>query len=185
MIIALLFIKNSLKGSWTLFLAYWRVLIPILILAYGAYSFNALYKAKNEAVLALATFKQAIALERQLQVAEIAIKSKIAQKEVAQAEQLHTTQLGLIKDAYDKRHKTNINTIFALRDELRTKVASDSFKMPDPYTDTIRTTDEWQNSYRTLVTKYETLVDACSVTTSDYNLLREWADASCNQVGCE
>lgn len=181
----MLFIKNALKGSWTLFLAYWRVLIPILILAYGAYSFNALYKAKNKAVLELANFKQAIAIERQLKQAEHAIKLQVTKREVKQAEQLHIVQLGLIKDAYDKRHKTNINTIANLRDSLRTQIASDSFKMPDAYENTSRTTEQWRNDYATAVRKYETLVNACSVTTSDYNLLREWADASCNQIGCE
>jgi hypothetical protein len=183
--IALLFVKNALNGALRLFLAHWRVLIPLLIVAYGLYQFNALYKAKNDAINELASFKQAIAIKVREQEIENAIKLQIAKKEVEQSEQTYARQIEVIKNVYEKRTKTDVNTIADLRNRLREQIASDTFTMPDPYTNSERTAQEWQNSYATIVGQYQNLIDACSITTSDYNLLRDWADTSCNQIGCQ
>lgn len=185
MTIALLFIKNALNVALSLFLAHWRVLLPILIVAYCLHSYNALYKAKKEAINELASFKQAIAIKVRVQEIENAIKLQIAQKEVEQAELIHAKQIEGIKNVYEKRTKTNFNTIANLRDQLRDQIASDTYAMPNAYSDTERTAQEWSDSYAAIVRQYKNLTDACRITTSDYNLLREWADTACNQVGCE
>ncbi|MES2500823.1 MAG: hypothetical protein V4570_09810 [Pseudomonadota bacterium] len=181
----LLTAKSILNGALRLFLEHWRVLIPLLIVAYCLYAFNAMYKAKNEAINELSAFKQAIAVKVREQEIEQAIKLSIAQQAVEKSQLDHSKQIEAIKNDYAKRYQVNVNTIASLRNSLREKVRSDTFAIPEIDPNTERTADEWRNSYSAIDRQYKNLVDACSITTIDYNLLRDWADIACNQIGCE
>lgn len=180
----LLFLKSAFSNALKLFLEHWRIIIPLLILAYALYSYNALRIERNAAVTALSDFKTQIAIKVREQEIENAIKLESARKEIEQSAVNHKSQLEAIKNDYAKRNKTNINTIANLRDELREKVRSDTFAIPQVEPNTERTAEEWRNSYATIVNQYQNLIDACKITTSDYNLLRDWADEACNQIGC-
>ena len=174
-----------LSIAWRFIAKYWPIILAMVILGYCLFKYNSATDARDKAINELAAFKQAIAIKVREQEIENVIKLQIAKTEVVQATTIHTKQIEAIKNDYAKRNKVNVDTIANLRDSLRAQVASDTFKMPEAYTDSKRSTEEWSNSYAAVIKQYETLVDACKITTSDFNLLREWADASCNQVGCE
>jgi hypothetical protein len=119
-----------------------------------------------------------------MQKAKNEILRKQAETKVTNIVANHTKELEAIKHEYEKRNKVADITINDLRNRLRSKV-SDSISLPIIDTDTERTAEEWRNSYATISNQYQTLIDACTITTLDYNALRGWADTACNQVGCE
>jgi len=174
-----------LSIAWRFLAKYWPIILAMVILGYCLYKYNSATDERDKAINELAAFKQAIGIKVREQEIENVIKLQIAKTEVVQATTTHIKQIEAIKNDYSKRNKVNVDTIANLRDSLRAQVASDTYSMPEAYTDTKRTTEEWRNDYGTVVKQYETLVDACKITTSDFNLLREWADISCDQVGCE
>ncbi len=132
-----------------------------------------------------ALFKQDIQVKSDKQALENALKAEIAEKQIEDSQFIHAKQLELLKGAYEKRNQVNVNTIANLRGKLREQVRSDTFTMPQIESDTSRTAQEWGQHYTKLTRQYQTLADACSITTSDYNLLRDWADTGCQQIGCE
>ena len=171
--------------AWRFLAKYWPIILAMVILGYCLYKYNSATDERDKAINELAAFKQAIGIKVREQEIENVIKLQIAKTEVVQATTTHIKQIEAIKNDYAKRNKVNVDTITGLRDSLRNQVASDTYQMPEAYTDSKRTAEEWRNSYAAVVKQYENLIDACKITTSDYNLLREWADASCDQVGCE
>ena len=170
---------------WRYMAKYWPIILAVVILGYCLFKYNSATSARDEAINELEAFKQAIAIKVREQEIENAVKLSIAKKEVEQAEQIHSKQIEVIKNAYDKRNKTDVNTIANLRNELRKKVRSDTFTIAKIDPNSERTAEEWRNSHTALAGQYENLVDACRLTTSDYNLLRNWADSACSQMGCE
>lgn len=132
-----------------------------------------------------AIFKQDMQIKADAQALENSQKALKAAKEIQDAQLTHATQLEKLKNDYDKRNKTHINTIANLRNKLRDQLRADTFTSTEVETDTTRTAEEWAINYANLARKHNTLTHACAITTADYNLLRDWADAACNQIGCE
>jgi len=159
---------------------HWKIILMLLICWYAYAQKTAHTRAVNE----LEAFKQNIAELAAKQAHENEIKRIKAELSIKSAQNAHTKQIEDIKNAYAKTHKLTTLTIADLRNRLRQSV-SDTFSLPEVGSDTERTTEEWANSYAAFTGQYQTLVDACAITTSDYNLLRGWADDACLQVGCE
>lgn len=144
------------------------------------------YKTRYNAIVSdYANFKADIAKQVAMKEAENATLRRIAQSQVANIVKTHNTQLDTIKAEYEKRNKVNVNTIANLRNELRNKVRANSFTLPQTPSDTSGTAEEWRNSHSAIAGQYQTLIDACTITTVDYNTLRAWADNACLTVGCE
>lgn len=177
--------KSIISTIASFILTHWRVFLVLAILAYTYYAFNKLQAQRDDAITALNHLNQSIERETIKRKAEDKIKRSIALKEIQISQEIHSKQLELVKNEYEKRNKINVNTIASLRNELREKVRSDTFAIPQVDTNTERTSEEWRNSYTTAIGQYQNLVSACKVTTLDYNSLREWADSACNQIGCE
>lgn len=144
------------------------------------------YKSAYErAVLRLDVFKAEIATVTAVKEAENKALRKIAASQLNDVTEKYTNQLDNIKADHEKRNKVNVGTIANLRNELRNKIATDSFTMPEAPTNPTTTAEEWRNSHSAAIGQYETLKSGCAITTNDYNLLRDWADIACDQVGCE
>jgi hypothetical protein len=143
-------------------------------------------KTRYEAVVVeFEAYKANIARLADMRKIENEILRKQAVASLADAQKTYDNNLKAIKNEYLKKQKLDSVTIGDLRSRVRDTITADSVRLPETVADSSWTAEQWSDSYRALVTKYESLVLACSVTTNDYNLLRDWADASCKQVGCE
>lgn len=112
-----------------------------------------------------------------------ALKAEYAKKQIIEATIKHQAIIESIKNEYNRSQKSNIATISDLRSQLRDSLTSAN-SLPDIETDTELTAEKWRNNYTAIAGQYQTLKTACAITTQDYNTLRDWADASCEQVGC-
>jgi hypothetical protein len=130
-------------------------------------------------------YKTSVQLHHDMQKAKNEILRKQAETTLNDATVIYDNNLKAIKNEYLKKQKLDSVTIGDLRNKLRDQLAADAFTVPKAPADTSATSEEWRDSYRTLARQYETLKYGCAITTNDYNLLRDWSDAACEQVGCE
>ena len=162
----------------------WRFVLPIILISVmSLYCFS--LKMRYSAIASeLEALKANIAYQTQIQQVKNYILRKQAEKSLNDAQLTYDENLKAIKNEYLKKQKLDNVTIAVLRDRLRDKIASDSFTVSNTPADTA-STEEWRNSYATINRQYETLKQACAITTNDFNLLREWADIACNTVECK
>ena len=168
----------------TFLLTRWRFVLPIILISVmSLYCFS--LKMRYTAIASeLEALKANIAYQTQIQQVKNDILRKQAEKSLNDAQLTYDENLKAIKNEYLKKQKLDNITIADLRDRLRDKIASDSFTVSNTPADTA-SAEEWRNSYATINRQYETLKQACTITTADYNLLREWADIACNTVECK
>ena len=178
-------LKTFFSGALKLFLEYWYIIIPALLIAYLWNDARIESNRADKAVSALNLLKTGIDLAAKTKTIEDALKRSQAAREIELSHVGHTKQIEVVKNEYEKRNKVIVNTVADLRHQLRERVRSDAFNIPEIKPDTAQSAEEWRNSYRTVATQYQNLKDACIVTTLDYNSLRDWADSACRQVGCE
>ena len=181
----LLGLKAFFSGALQILIKYWYIVIPALIILYLWNDARTEGNRADKAVSELSLLKAGIELAKKEKAIEDALKRSQAAREIEISHNAHEQRLEVIKNEYAKRNKIDVGTIATLRDQLRERVRGDTFTIPEIEPNTSRTTEEWRNSYTAIAGQYETLKDACKVTTLDYNLLRDWADAACRQVGCE
>lgn len=175
-----LFIKAALSRVLDLFTRYPLQFILVLVCCYAFWQ-----KAHYDALLSdYEAYKRSIQYQVDMAKVKNEVLRKQAETKVTNIVANHTKELEAVKHEYEKRNKLANITITDLRNRLRSKV-SDSISVPIIDTNTERTTEEWRDSYRTISNQYQTLIDACTITTLDYNALRGWADTACEQVGCE
>lgn len=168
----------------TFLMARWKLVLPIILIAVML-SITFYYKTRYALTLnELEALKRNIEYQAEIQKVKNDMLRKQAEKSLQDAQAAYDNNLKAIKNEYLKKQKLDNVTINDLRDQLRDKIASDSFTMPITAENTGWTSQEWADSHRTIIAKYESLVLACAITTSDFNLLRDWADAACIQVGC-
>lgn len=113
-----------------------------------------------------------------------ALKLQYAQKQIDEATNEHSLLVQKIKADYEKRNKVNLNTIDDLRTRLRDQIRADINAVPIAENPDW-TTEQWGERYSAVIRQYDTLVDACKVTTLDYNNLRTWADEACLIAECK
>lgn len=176
-----LMIKSFFSKAIDVFMRYPLQIILVLVCMYVFWQ-----KTRYDAIVSeYEAFKAEIVQAEKMQQIKNEILRKQAQKSLDDATSIYEANIKAIKNEYLKKQKLDSITINDLRDKLRQQIASDTFTMPETFTDTSRTAEEWRNRHSAVVEKYETLASACAITTNDYNFLRDWADAACNQVGCE
>ena len=163
----------------------WRTVLPIILISLmSIYCFYA--KTRYTAIASeLEALKANIAYQTQIQQVKNDILRKQAEKSLNDAQLTYDENLKAIKNEYLKKQKLDNVTIADLRDRLRDKIASDSFTVSNTPADTEKSAEVWRDSYGAIAGQYETLKQACAITTNDFNLLREWADIACNTVECK
>lgn len=175
----------SIKSIFTKLLAFvlehWRIVLIVGICLYAYWN-----KTRYENTLfQFQAYKAEIAQQVAIAERENALLRKQAEARIHDAQNEYNKTVEAIKNDYLKKQKRDAITINELRNRLRETIAADTFTMPETPSNSDGTAEEWRNSYATLIRKYESLKSGCALTTGDYNLLREWADAACNQVDCE
>jgi hypothetical protein len=181
MLIVFTLFKTFISNAIGFILKHWKAVLIVLICLYAF-----MQKTRYEAVVVeFEAYKANIARLADMRKIENEILRKQAVASLVDAQKTYDDNLKAIKNEYLKKQKLDSVTIGDLRSRLQNTITADSFRVPEVVTDSSWTAEQWSDSYRTLAGKYDTLALACSVTTNDYNLLRDWADASCKQVGCE
>lgn len=170
---------------WDLLLTRWKLIVPIILISSMALAIYFYKSAYERSVLRLDVFKAEIATVTAVKEAENKALRNLAELLLTDSTKKYTSQLDKVKADYEKRNKTNIGTIVNLRNELRNKIATDSFTLPEATTNPNATAEEWRERHSAIVGRFETLKYACIITTADYNALRDWADIACLTVGCE
>lgn len=177
---AWLIFKSFIGKALDLLTRYPLQILLVLVCLYALWK-----RASYDAIVhEYANYKTNVAYQATLQKAKNEILRKQAEASVKEAETIYDNNLKAIKNEYLKKQKLDSITIGNLRNSLREQVRADSFTVPETPADTA-SAEEWRKHYATAIRQYETLVDACRLTTNDFNLLRDWADISCLQVGCE
>lgn len=152
---------------------HWRVILIALIL--GALFF---YKSRYEStVQELADYKSEIAQAAKLQQLKNDLLQKTAAKHVNDIVAVYQSELESINAEYKKRNHTADITIANLREQLRDKIRSDSFTVPEVAKASSLTAEEWRERYAALAGQYETLKEGAAITTSDFNTCRKLLDA--------
>lgn len=173
-------IRNVTGYIIDLFIRYPLQIIIVLLCLYGFWQKLQIDDIEQE----YTEYKRNIQYQVDMAKVKNEVLRKQAETSVKQLTEAHAKNIEAVKHEYEKRNKLADITISDLRNRLRSKV-SDSISLPIINTDTERTAEEWRNSYTAISDQYQTLIDACTITTLDYNALRGWADTACNQVGCE
>lgn len=181
-----------LTAAWIIFKSFFSKLIdlftryPLQIILVLVCIYAFWQKTRYDAIAYdFEAYKTSVQLQADMQKAKNEILRKQSESSLKDAELTYDNNLKAIKNEYLKKQKLDSVTIGDLRQRLRDKIRADTFTVSEAPADTSATTEEWRDSYRAIASQYQTLVDACSITTLDYNLLRDWADISCLQVGCE
>jgi len=168
-----------------LLLSKWRLAVPIILIACLSLS-TFYYKTRYGAIASkYEAYKASIVQATKVQELKNDILRKQAEQSLNEATVIYDNNLKAIKNEYLKKQKLDSVTIGDLRNRLRDQIRTDSFTVSEAPADTETDTEIWRNHYATVTRQYETLVNACRITTNDFNLLRDWADISCLQVGCE
>ena len=171
-----LFFSNAIP----FIIARWRIILTGLMLcllyyykARGdsiAHEFNA-YKTEQANQIALA--QQAIKLNR-----AIADKN-LADSEAKAAADIKRLKLDRNKITQDlENEKTNITNL--LNDAYSLRVAGSNCALPKTSTNTSGLAESERNAHATIA-----IIEACKLTTIDYNRLRAWSDNACLIAGCE
>ena len=177
-------LKLLIPSIFSIFTKYLTVGLIILLSLISLYAY---YEKTRYAVAMhqIDTIKQDYALQVANRQAENTVKLNLANQQINLLTKLHLDQLNSVKGQYEKTNKLSNITISNLRNELRDKINSDSIGLPEIASDSVRSSTEWKSSYSTLAKQYETLIAGCKITTSDYNLLREYSDNNCLIFGCK
>lgn len=179
--IAWIFIKSFFSKLIDIFMRYPLQIIIVLVCIYAFWQ-----KSRHDAIASdYEVYKASIVQASKMQQLKNDILRKQAESSLKDAELTYDNNLKAIKNEYLKKQKLDNITIGDLRNRLREQIRADSFTVSEAPADTETDPKVWREHYATINRQYETLVSACQVTTNDFNLLREWADISCLQVGCE
>lgn len=181
MTIALMFIKSLFSKAINVFMRYPLQIILVLLCLYAFWQ-----KTRYDEIFSdYEAYKASIVQAVKLQQIKNEILRKKAEQSLKDAELIYDNNLKAIKNEYLKKQKLDSVTISNLRNRLRDQLRTDTFIVSNAPADTETSAEVWRNSYSAINRQYETLKQACAITTNDFNLLREWADIACNQVGCK
>ena len=181
MITAAWLIFKSIVGKVIdLFMRYPLQFILVLVCCYAFWQ-----KTRYDAIAYdFEAYKTSVQLQADMQKAKNEILRKQAEVSLNDAVLTYDNNLKAIKNEYLKKQKLDSVTIGDLRNRLRDQLAASGYTVPETPSDT-ENTEVWRERYSKLAGQYETLKYGCAITTADFNVCRDWADISCNQVGCE
>jgi biopolymer transport protein ExbB/TolQ len=188
MLSALLFMKSLFSGAISFVMKHWRIVLPLLAILYCVYEYSSQVRRANNAERDLAAYIEDVenkAREIQFQNnVKLAVAKKtmeineVRAKKQMEAEKLERQrEAAKLKELYEKRDS---NTKFNFSERLRMQAEVHSNGVAKITSNTSGFTEGERNSNAAFIT----LENACKVTTIDYNRLRTWADAACEQVGC-
>lgn len=191
-----LLLKSFFSGAMSFMARYWRIILPVLILAAAYLYVNSLQGQRDEAKKALSDYKAAQTALATQQIAENAIKLAKGKVSVNFSDQSATAQLTQLN--LDRKHETdNIKALYEdkianLKHNLAKRLQSsttDSASKTTIVTSDTETDSAAQSISNAAVTRiqaqYDTLENACIITTVDFNNLRTWADIVCDIAVCE
>lgn len=163
-------------------LTHWKAFL-LLAMVLAIFHYKTAYEREKSAYLThLASDMKASEIRK----AENKVKEDRHIKDVLTLMDKHDNELELIKNEYLKRTKKDSITIANLRSQLRDQLAADtSAGLPNFEGDASADSEVWRERYRAVIKQYETLKDACTITTSDFNACRAWADSACETVVCK
>ena len=171
---------NVMRYVFDLFMRYPLQISLVLICLYCFWQ-----KTRYDAIVSeFEAFRADIAQQAKIQQIKNDILRKQAEKQVKDLTEIHAHNLEAIKHEYEKTHNTDVGTIDDLRKRLLSELR-DSYTMPPFATDTETNPEKWREHYATLDRQYETLKQACTITTSDFNACRSWIDTACDMVECK
>ena len=167
-------------------LKYWKqVGIAFAIIALVGY-IGVLKHQRDSARLDLKEFKLVIEAERveaQLKNAAMERESSRKQSELVVT---HSVTVNQIRDYYENRIKTFSNANAALDNRLRVEANNYRTRLSEAVKAASQSTKGGGNSDPAIVGRdYETLREACSITTADYNALYEAWEIECRIKGCQ
>jgi hypothetical protein len=185
----LLIAKQIFSGALAFVMKHWRVFLVLAMVMVTWYQFNALRNERDIAVTSLTNMVNAYNHEVSKIEAEYAAKAMEAKLAIAIGETRHQQDMEKhqlnaaiaakkLKDLYENKIA---GTNFNWAERVRLQTAANPGGRPEAKTDS----GELAEGLRECDAAFTTLEQACKVTTADYNLLRVWADAACDQVGCE
>jgi hypothetical protein len=188
MLSALLFIKSFLGGAISFVMKHWRIILPLLAILYCVYEYSSQVRRADNAERDLAAYiEDADDKAREIQFhnnVKLAVAKKTLEiNEVRAKKQMEVEKLerqreaANLKGLYEKRDS---NTKFNFSERLRMQAEIHSNGTAKIASDSSGFTEGERNCNAAFIT----LENACKVTTIDYNRLRTWADAACEQVGC-
>jgi len=177
----LLRIKSVLSAAITFIIAHWQEFIVLALCLSILWYRNAYIAEKGKFEAHIVADKQAY----EMRVIENRIKEGVHTKVITELNNLHSKEIESIRSDYAKRNKNDAITIADLRKQLRDQLAADTFGLPTSPSDTEGNPEVWREHYSTLAGQYQTLKDACTITTSDFNALRKWGDSACELVTCK
>ena len=193
----LIFLKlaSSFMFSWLgkifeFLIKYWRITVPLLIVAYSLHLYFAQLERAEKAEQALATYQTQIKEAH----AALGLANAKREKEFEVALAKSEAKGQAVIDKYQlnrKRENDNLRSYYEKRiannrhswaDSLRDHAATTP---PDGLPQSEENPSRLAESLRDCDGTITALERACQVTTNDYNRLRGWADAACMMVGCE
>jgi len=186
---ALLALKLAFGGIGKFCLAYWRIILPLLMLGYCLHLYFAQVSRADTAELALSVLKADIAEATKNREAENAVKKvQAAAKDkidtaIAQAElnRLSLNRARETKNIKDQYEASNNSTKLNFTERLRLDAERYRLGLSESISNTSGSTE----GERECNAAYLTLERACQITTVDFNRCRAWADNVCLTVGCE
>jgi hypothetical protein len=183
-------IVNKIKAAAAFAFKHWRVILPLLILGYCLYQYNAQVNRADAAIQALNEHISADNTARAERERENLQKDK--ESGIAMAKVLADHAVSLAKHNLQRNRETK-----NLKDLYETRLNGSTFN----WSERVRLEQERQattglldiqtpasgiaESLRDCDTAYTTLERACKITTIDYNTLWTAWDKECQVKGCE
>jgi len=170
--------------------AHWRIILPVLIVGLIAWSYFSMRGQRDDAIAQLYAYKQEqiqkaaerkLDNERKEQEAQLRINSIMAN---------HQVTINQLRKEYGNLQSKNAAAVKSnadLRERLRLEVANRfDTRLPGLLQASGESAGSGGDSNATVArSAYDTLDLACSITTADYNALREAWDAGCKVHGCQ
>lgn len=172
-------------------IAHWRVILPLLILGYALYQYNAESNRADAAMQSLNKYisaSHAARAQRDREILQKETESKVALAAVLADHQVSLSKLNLDR----KREAKNLRELYENKITANSRHWSDRLRLEskdgEPTTgvfDLQEAADQFAQGLRDCDAAYTTLEKACQVTTTDYNTLWTAWDKECEVQGCK
>lgn len=166
--------------------ANWRWLLPLLAAIGLIWYINRLQDQRADAIKQLADWQQAVTRAADVRRAENRAKKTAADRADKQNTARHAAQIEILKGQLLDEKNTHGRDVGNWRERLRLDVTNATNGLPGNQ-GAAQGPAEGGRDCNSAATgqALENLEIACAVTTSDYNVLRQWADDTCEIYGCD
>ena len=169
-------------------IAYWRIILPLLVLAYSYYQFHAIQRERDTAVSVLSDYKRSVndAIIKRNQ--ENIAKEQKATQTIFRIVESHNEIVNQIRSEYEAKNRTHFTSNDAFSDSLRERIAKAADGLSDVASTTEGTAESGADCNATLARcndDKESIISGCALVTEQYNTLRAYVDAGCDVYGCK